>query len=84
MALARQEWRTSSSLLTKMQFVYYSNLFVLLSVLGLLVSDSSPLAVHLGNDNAMRRVLRDGVGIKDIQKKYLSMCYVRRCLVLAC
>ncbi|CAN0262752.1 unnamed protein product, partial [Ascophyllum nodosum] len=44
-------------------------------------SDSSPLAVHLGNDNAMRRVLRDGVGIKDIQKKYLSMCYTSRPMV---
>lgn len=40
------------------------------------VRDSSPLAVHLANDNAMRRLLRDGVGINDIQKKYLSLCYV--------
>ena len=32
--------------------------------------------MHLGNDTAMRRLLRDGVGIKDIQKKYLSLCYV--------
>lgn len=40
------------------------------------LSDTSPLAVHLGNDTAMRRLLRDGVGIKDIQKKYLSLCYV--------
>ncbi|CAN0262486.1 unnamed protein product [Laminaria digitata] len=42
------------------------------------ISDTSPLAVHLGNDTAMRRLLRDGVGIKDIQKKYLSLCYSAR------
>lgn len=38
--------------------------------------DTSQLAVHLSNDNAMRRLLRDGVGINEIQKKYLSLCYV--------
>lgn len=38
--------------------------------------DTSQLAVHLSNDNAMRRLLRDGVGINELQKKYLSLCYV--------
>ena len=38
--------------------------------------DTSQLAVHLSNDNAMRRLLRDGVGINEVQKKYLSLCYV--------
>lgn len=51
-------------------------------------SESNPLAVHLGNDNAMRKLVRDGVGIKDIQKTYLSLCYVSSCylhlLVTSC
>lgn len=42
----------------------------------LVTRDKSQLAVHLSNDNAMRRLLRDGVGINEVQKKYLSLCYV--------
>lgn len=41
--------------------------------------ETSQLAVHLSNDNAMRRLLRDGVGINEVQKKYLSLCYVSLC-----
>ncbi|CAM9336472.1 unnamed protein product, partial [Pylaiella littoralis] len=42
------------------------------------IRDKSQLALHLSNDNAMRRVLRDGVGINEVQKKYLSLCYSAR------
>ncbi|CAM9361056.1 unnamed protein product, partial [Ectocarpus sp. 12 AP-2014] len=42
------------------------------------IRDTTQLAVHLSNDNAMRRLLRDGVGINEMQKKYLSLCYSAR------
>ncbi|CAM9300357.1 unnamed protein product, partial [Scytosiphon promiscuus] len=42
------------------------------------IRGTSQLAVHLSNDNAMRRLLRDGVGMNKIQQKYLSLCYSAR------
>ncbi|CAM9582639.1 unnamed protein product, partial [Choristocarpus tenellus] len=42
------------------------------------VRDASTLAVHLGNDTAMRKLLRESGGASPLQLKYISLCVASR------
>ncbi|CAM9413105.1 unnamed protein product, partial [Discosporangium mesarthrocarpum] len=42
------------------------------------VRETSALELHLGNDRVMRKLVCEGTGVNQIQKRYISLCYAAR------